>query len=363
MWNFMNFLTRAFSKLVELIKFDLSLYALIALYTLLAYLIASTYEAKHLLSHRLYFSQWTVMFLLLMPTVAILCEALYIIHRFNSKRRLAFSRMFSTQRITCLVSGMALLMGLMIFQGSFTSIKNVLPLMHDGFPFDQVQADLDRLLHFGVDPWRPLVSLGGSDLIRSVVEWNYNVLWFILCFGGLFYVATSPRARAARTRYVVMFMATWAICGNLIAGLFLSAGPAFYGAVTGDLDRFAQLTEFLAQSTNETSSASNFQSYLWERYMSGSAGFGSGISAFPSVHVALIVMNALFLFDKSKRWGTLAFIYCGFIVLSSVYLGWHYAIDGYVSILIVVAMHQACKWIERRRYNLAESRRLGEALV
>lgn len=363
MRNDVNFLANLLSRIFEVVRNDLPLYTFIACYTLIAFLIASAHEANHLLSHHLYFSQWTVMFLLLMPTIALLSEALYIIHRFNSKRRLAFSRMFSVHRMACLVSGMALLMGLMIFQGSFTSIKNILPIMHDGFPFDRVQADIDRLIHFGVDPWYPLVTWGGSDTIRSVVEWNYNVLWFILCFGGLFYVVTSPRARAVRTRYVVMFMSTWAICGNLVAGLFLSAGPAFYGAVTGDPDRFAELTAFLAQSTTGASSASNFQAYLWERYESGTAGFGSGISAFPSVHVALIVMNALFLFDKSKRLGSLAFLYCGFIVLSSVYLGWHYAIDGYVSILVVVAMHQACKWIERRRYHIREDEALEEAVV
>jgi membrane-associated phospholipid phosphatase len=37
--------------------------------------------------------------------------------------------------------------------------------------------------------------------------------------------------------------------------------------------------------------------------------------------------------------GSVAFVYVALIALSSVYLGWHYAIDGYISIVLVVFSH------------------------
>lgn len=296
-------------------------------------------------AYELYYYQWTKMFLFFMPVVALLLDALYIIHRFDNRRRLAFKRIYSPNRIAYLLSGMMLLMGLMFFQGSFTSLKNVFPLLHNGFPYDQVQADIDAWLHLGVDPWRFVHRIAEVESLLSILELNYNVMWFIICFGVLFYVSTSPAAQAIRTRYIIMFMLTWTVCGNVLAGLFLSAGPAFYGAVTGDNGRFGDLTAFLAINSNAFSSASDFQAYLWSLYESQRPGLGSGISAFPSIHVALITLNALFLFDVSRKFGSLALAYTGLILASSVYLGWHYAIDGYVSIVVVIVLHKLCKYI------------------
>ncbi|MNI64247.1 PAP2 superfamily protein [compost metagenome] len=99
------------------------------------------------------------------------------------------------------------------------------------------------------------------------------------------------------------------------------------------------------------SSAAEYQTYLWALHESGSAGFGSGISAFPSIHVGLITLNALFLNGYSRRLGVVAFAYVAFIQISSVYLGWHYAIDGYVSMTVVVAAYYALTAFLKRRWE------------
>jgi hypothetical protein len=58
----------------------------------------------------------------------------------------------------------------------------------------------------------------------------------------------------------------------------------------------------------------------------------------------MVSLNAFFLWFYSRRLGALAFSYVGFVALSSVYLAWHYAIDGYVGIavtgLIVLAVRR-----------------------
>ena len=77
----------------------------------------------------------------------------------------------------------------------------------------------------------------------------------------------------------------------------------------------------------------------------------NGISAFPSVHVGLIAMNALFVAERSRMLGRVAWLYVVLIVASSVYLGWHYAIDGYVSILVVVLAHKAGRRLSVFRRN------------
>jgi membrane-associated phospholipid phosphatase len=118
----------------------------------------------------------------------------------------------------------------------------------------------------------------------------------------------------------------------------------FYGAVTGDLQRFAGLTGFL-NTSDWMHSAASYQRYLWSLHEQGIPGFGSGISAFPSMHVALISFNAFFLAEYSKRWGLVAFGYTGLIAVSSVYLGWHYAIDGYAAFALVGLSHFALRWL------------------
>ena len=161
-------------------------------------------------------------------------------------------------------------------------------------------------------------------------------------------VATSPRADAVRARYMLMFMFVWICLGNVLAGIVLSAGPAFYGAVTGDSERFAEQLAFLAEGGGRHS-AVGYQQYLWSLYSERKAAFGSGISAFPSVHVGLITMNALFLAELSRKKAVAAILYTVLILASSVYLAWHYAIDGYVSILVTAICHFGLRRVMARR--------------
>lgn len=332
-WKFPEFCIQKISKRI---RNDLYIYIIIFTYCIVCIGIAWEYSAFALLSHSLYFEQWTKVFFFGMPALVISLQTLMVLRRFHRRRALALKRLFSADRMATLVSGLILLGALMLFQGSFTSIKNMLPLLRGGFGYDQFQAQTDAWLHLGVDPWLWIHSVLGFQWIRNLLEFNYNVLWFILCYGALFFVATSPRANAFRRQYIFLYIFVWVICGNLLAGLFLSAGPAFYGEIVGDHGRFAGLLAFLKDGAT-MHSATSFQAYLWGLHEAGRAGFGSGISAFPSVHVGLITLNALFLNRYSRRWGCLAFFYVAVVQLSSVYLGWHYAIDGYASIVVVTA--------------------------
>lgn len=98
--------------------------------------------------------------------------------------------------------------------------------------------------------------------------------------------------------------------------------------------------------------ANLFQSYLWSLHAHSTSGFGSGISAFPSVHVGLIALNAFFAAEVSRKLGIIAFCYTAFVMASSVYLGWHYAVDGYASLLVVGVGHFALRSLLDRKPGL-----------
>ena len=327
----------------QIVRRDSALYLCIVIYTLAGLVFLNAIGAADLEAYSIYFGRWTFLNCLILPTFAILIDFLVIVRRFDSRRRLAARRIFSTSRLAYSFSGLCLLMALMIFQGTFTSVKNGMPIWQGGFPFDVAQANIDAFLHFGTDPWRWLYAVAENDLVRAVVEWNYNVFWFLLNFGALFFVATSPMAASVRTRYLACFMAVWIIVGNVLAALFLSAGPAFYGAVTGDAARFGEQLAFLAHGAVSRNSAVTYQQYLWSLHEARQAGFASGISAFPSVHVGLAMLNALFLREYDRRLGALAFLYVAFVAVSSVYLAWHYAIDGYVSAAVTLVVYAVAR--------------------
>lgn len=332
-------------------KQDRSIYTLVVLHAVVTIFLVAASGVSSAFAYLPYLLVWSTVFFGLFPFLYFMVGVTQVVHRFDNRRRLAFRALISPTRLAHFVAGLSLLATLMVFQGSFTSIKNALPVWQGGFPYDAVQADIDRILHFGKDPWRYLYEAAGNGLVRSVVEWNYNQGWFIFCFATLFYVAVSYEARAVRTRYMLTYVLTWIVVGNLLAGLFLSAGPAFFGHVTGDLARFAEQMAFLGENENTMHAAVRFQRYLWSLHTSGEPGFGSGISAFPSMHVSLAMLNALFLFEVSRKWGLIAFAYVAFVAASSVYLAWHYAIDGYVGIVLTVAVYFAVDmlWVRGRR--------------
>lgn len=225
---------------------------------------------------------------------------------------------------------------LLLFLGSFTTFKTLMPSFWGGFPQDRFLADLDAALHGGTDPGPFLLGHLDNPLLIEALQWNYAAVWSALAFVPLFFVVLqAPRLRL---RYCLSFVLVWAILGNVLACAFLSAGPAFYGAVTGDAARFGPQMQALQGTLS-----SAFQAYLWDIQRQNIVGFGTGISAFPSVHVGVAMMNALFLRDINRIAGFAGFVYVAIVALSSVLFGWHYAIDGYVSILVVTLLHAALK--------------------
>lgn len=329
--------------LFQAIRSDLPIYLAAVAYLVAGFVFVSGIDHAAFGALKAYARHWSTNFGIVGPFFVTVGGLLHIVHRLNKRRSLAFRHMFAPDRVARFVAGTVLMMtAMLLFTSMFSSIKTSFPHGR-GFPFDVAQADLDQLIHFGVDPWRLLYAVAQHPWVLRVVEVNYNVLWFLVCYFSLYWVATSPRANAFRVRFILSWFASWIVVGNIVAGTWLSAGPAFYAQVTGDIERFGGQMAFLASSATESSSAVKMQAYLWRLHESGNMGFGSGISAFPSMHVALITLITLYVNEFNPRIGRLLWIYVGFVMISSVYLGWHYAIDGYASLILVTAIYWALR--------------------
>lgn len=79
------------------------------------------------------------------------------------------------------------------------------------------------------------------------------------------------------------------------------------------------------------------QDYLWAGYSSRQIST-EGISAMPSMHVAMATLFCIAGFQTNRLLGFAYGLFLCLIIVGSVQLGWHYAVDGYVSIVLVLVL-------------------------
>lgn len=216
-------------------------------------------------------------------------------------------------------------LGVTAFTTLKISIRDIVP-----FYADPMLAELDLWLH-GTDPW---VWAHGivSETVSAAIFGYYGFVWLVQWFGTLLFVAfwNSP---ASRLRYLWAFALTMVLCGTVLATALSSTGPILYDRMYGG-DRFAGLHTALAQNDFAVP-LHRYVNYLLSAYESDRPYLGGGISAMPSMHVAIATLNAFFLSGFGRRWAVAGWSFAAAILFGSVYTGWHYAVDGYLSILVV----------------------------
>jgi hypothetical protein len=244
------------------------------------------------------------------------------------------------------IAASAAILLLLVFFSVFTSLKSAIKVVNP-FAWDQTLFLADRMLHGG-SPWQLLHPFVGSPAITKTIDTLY-MLWIpimLLAFGA---VAAWTEEPVLRARYLLAFMATWIVLGSVGATLLSSAGPLFYGRVVHGDDPFKPLLIYINHVAEQYPlSVILVPHKLWNDYLSAGATIGSGISAMPSVHVAVAMLNALVAFRVSRCLGVLAGVYLLIVMVGSVHLGWHYALDGYVSVLAVAIIWVICGQIAPR---------------
>jgi membrane-associated phospholipid phosphatase len=224
---------------------------------------------------------------------------------------------------------------------SFAQIKNLIPNLNP-FEWDTYFSDLDRQLHFGALPHEYLLTIFGSHYVISFFTGIYNVWLFMMYFVLLIACFMRPQSNH-RMRYLVAFVLTWAIGGNLLAAVFSSAGPVYY-AKLGLGDAYTALMfELQSHAATGALTVVNTQDLLWTWYTAEKPI--NAISAFPSMHVASSTLMAIFAFGLSRRVGYAVSFFAAGIMIGSVLLGWHYAVDGYVGALIAILCWQVAGWL------------------
>lgn len=249
---------------------------------------------------------------------------------------------------------LASVLAFFLLKSGFTMFKAAMPGV-SGFWADMGLAELDRVLHFGIDPWElthavaPWLDAGAASAI-------YLQFWVAIAFLFTMLITIFDRDEGRRNRYLWLNAFAWIGLGNVVAVATLSAGPIYYDAIHGAA-RFAELHVALEGVGLPDTATGAIQDRLLEHHLAGLSALGTGISAFPSVHVAVATVMALYLWEARPVPGArvAGMVFLGVILFLSVWLGWHYAVDGYFSIAAVLAARAVLLHMPLRRSDRLDS--------
>ncbi|WP_298258566.1 phosphatase PAP2 family protein [uncultured Litoreibacter sp.] len=266
------------------------------------------------------------------PVVGVaLGASLYLTRKYSVKERI--------------IPAIYAVMGCLVFATAFSLVKTSIPFVQP-FYADPFFADLDAALHMGVDPW-VITHAISAYIPTSLVVIVYFMVWsFPAVFLPVFIALTDSDTERSK-RFIILHVAVWIGLGNIMAAIGSSVGPVYYDRLLGG-SRFSDLSNALETSGIAASPLGGVQENLWVLYSESGQSLGSGISAFPSVHVGIAAVTFLYVWERSRILAPLGALFAAMIMFFSVYHGWHYAIDGYVSIVAVTAL-----WAALRRRNVA----------
>lgn len=220
-----------------------------------------------------------------------------------------------------------------VFMPLFSEMKSNIPLFH-AYQWDATFIALDGFIH-GDDPWRLLQPVLGHPFITAAIAELY-LLWILLIYAGTVFMSLYVKDKALRRRYFASFFAIWLIVGTVLAICFASVGPCFVGQMFGNTHYREQIAYLHMANQQYPVTVLMVQEMLLKGMASHSHALGQGISAMPSMHVALAFLFFLAMRKVSRKAGWFFGAFFVVILIGSVHLGYHYAVDGYVSILVTL---------------------------
>ena len=232
------------------------------------------------------------------------------------------------------------------YASAFASFKQSMILLKP-FAYDALFWQWDYLLHFRNNPWTLFDPLYDQPFTIQSID-NLYILWFIVLLSITYWMVLTKDKIVSQT-YFISTIFVWSLLGSGLGYILYSAGPCYFNRLgLGTDNSYAALFQKL-EAINATNSlwALGNQSRLWEAFVSRHWLPFGGISAMPSVHVAMAVVFALTLTSRNVYLGIVGWLYYIAILVGSVVLGWHYAVDGYVATLLTLLIWKMAGFLAR----------------
>lgn len=229
---------------------------------------------------------------------------------------------------------------------SYRNLKSYLPLLTDHTKYDHDLLTMDHWLFFGNNPADVLHNLLGTDVTAQVLAALY-VLYLPFVPITVAAVLVLHKDFTVGAWYATAVSLNW-VLGTISYYMLPATGPAFSqptmfydlpdtGATQLQYSLFSNGAKFIADPQGD------------KIY---------GIGAFASLHVSVVFTLALFLhyagIARAIRYT--AWVYLGFTILATIYLGWHYIIDdvgglaiGALAVWIGALVTGNARWQKRRK--------------
>ena len=235
-----------------------------------------------------------------------------------------------------MLAGFPALMLVIVFMPFFSKLKTMIPLFN-AFSWDTAFIAWDRALFFGYDAWQVLQPVFGYSVVTAGLAVLYHA-WMLLIYVGTLYFLFARAAAPVRRQYLAGFFLIWTVIGAGMATALASVGPCFMEPIFGDRTFAAQMAYLEAANREVPVMTLHVQGLLLEWYRAGEGGLGSGITAMPSMHVAMAMLFWLAIRRVSPAAGRFFFVFLVLIWIGSVHLAYHYAVDGLVSVLATAVL-------------------------
>lgn len=201
-------------------------------------------------------------------------------------------------------------------------IRHILP-----YYLDPALTDLDRLIHFGYYPHEYLLPLIEHSGLTQAMD-NLYLSWFIIVYLVSEFCSWADTDTTRRLRFLWAYSLSWIVIGNLMALALSSVGPIYYHEFFSGPDPYGGLLSIL--HSHGDLKLFGIAADLLEMAHNDKVININAISAMPSLHVAIAALLFLYFRSINKAAWIFLILYFFLILAGSVYLGWHYAVDGYI---------------------------------
>jgi hypothetical protein len=232
-----------------------------------------------------------------------------------------------------LVQSLPLISLVCLFLPSFGLLKSMVGFLQP-YEWDSLFIQWDRMIH-GQDAWMLIQPVLGYPQVTFFFAMAYQ-LWILFLYIAFPLVCIWRGSQLLRQQMIISFLLCWIIIGVVMAIWLASVGPCFLESMTGDPSFHKQMAYLAGVDQQYPLFVLDVQRELLDSYLAGNHGLGRGISAMPSMHVSIAFLFVMFSWRVSFCLGIAATAYCIVIFLGSVHLGYHYAVDGYVAIVVTL---------------------------
>lgn len=242
-------------------------------------------------------------------------------------RHTMFSKYLTLQHLYDLLH---ILIALKLVLLIYCNIKQAIPRINPDIT-DDLLLRIDVMLHFGINPMQALVGLLSNTTVSKLIDMLY-VLWYVIKAPVLVLFIVLPNRKLSE-RFFSAYFLLWML-GGLAAILAPSLGPVYvyqewFDGITKPIASHLQ-AQLLMHYLQAVNNPDQYRVFIYE-----------GVAAFPSLHVGVVVLFALFLFRVHRFLGILMWLYAVIVQIGSVFLGWHYAIDGYFAGMLAFLLYRA----------------------